>query len=343
MAIKVYNRISKIKGLWEQLFSKNPTLTYFQSYEWNQCLENRFKSLHFIKYRNCKIRYIVCNDELIAPLVINEAEHHINMVGHDESSDYLTFIHGPMSVECLKKDIKEVLITYRNYHFQLSKINEIFPMREAMEKLISDEIKCIETHSAACVHVFTDYDTSLYNNMGKSKRQNYRTALNRMEKDGHKYIIETGFKKVDKKLSQKLYKLYFQRRYDCDEQPSGRLKQLYYRVRYRIGISSFGDRQDVLSNYAKRKPVFLSSIFIDGNLAAFCEGAYSNDGKIICIARVATHSDYYKYSPGFVLLVNTIDKVKDQIRVFDLTRGTESYKFDLNGVKHLNYSYQIET
>lgn len=340
MVITRCQRINDIRLLWEKLYSQNRTATFFQSFSWNLCLEQRFRSLHFMKYRNCVLEYLIVDEEVIAPLVINKSEKCITILGNEESSDYLSYIHGNITVDYLAEAISRIMVQYANYSFRLCKINESSLMYKAIEKL-DEKVKFREAYTTSCVMVLTDYEKSFYDSLSKSKRQNFRTSLNRIEKDGHSYQIETHYGKIDNKKSVELYRVYFQRRTDCDEQPKGEFKKLYSTLRYILGVSRLGDCKDVLSNYAKNSEVFLATIKIDGILAAYCEGGYSNDGKRLCIARVATNSDYYKYSPGMLMFVNIIESLKNQIDCFDLTRGTEQYKFDLNGVLHLNHSYLL--
>ena len=98
-------------------------------------------------------------------------------------------------------------------------------------------------------------------------------------------------------------------------------------------------RIDPLTLYSRVCPVFLAQIHINGKLAAFCEGALSVDKNTLYIARVATNKDFYHYSPGQILFINVIDKIKNEIRFFDLTRGNEDYKIKLGAKPHYNYLF----
>ncbi len=337
MAVVIYNRIEQIKELWKELFEENSDLTFFQSYEWNECLERRFQRLHLIKYPHFHLEYAVLCNSIIAPLIINEKEKKVFILGHDEMSDYLSFVYRDNEIEELDEHIYEIVSYYQGYSIQLSKINESFKMKRAIEHLISCHNICLETHTTACVFIPMSFEDSLYTSMSKSKKQNYRTSLNRLKKDGKSYKIETHYGPIKKPLELELYRLYFQRRNECDEKKPG----LYSRLRYRYGLSKYGNQYDVLSCYASDNPVYLAMIHIEGKLAAFCEGAYSNNRKRLCISRVAINSEYAKYSPGIIMLVDIINKQKSRLDYFDLTRGQESYKYDLGGILHRNYSYTI--
>jgi CelD/BcsL family acetyltransferase involved in cellulose biosynthesis len=96
-----------------------------------------------------------------------------------------------------------------------------------------------------------------------------------------------------------------------------------------------------LSRYSQLCPVFLAQTFINGELAAFCEGVLCNDGQTLCIARVATKKAYYHYSPGQILFVRAIDEIKNNVRYFDLTRGDEDYKVKLGAKPHANFLFEI--
>ena len=97
---------------------------------------------------------------------------------------------------------------------------------------------------------------------------------------------------------------------------------------------------DVLSEYSQCDSVFLSTIIINNEIAAYCEGGFNNN-NVLSIARVATNLDYYHFSPGQILLIETIESIRETVRYFDLTRGLEEYKFKLGGCLHNNYKFTI--
>jgi CelD/BcsL family acetyltransferase involved in cellulose biosynthesis len=88
--------------------------------------------------------------------------------------------------------------------------------------------------------------------------------------------------------------------------------------------------------------VFYSIISIDQKMAGFCAGFTSADG-CTSIPFLAIDSRFSQYSPGGLLITETIRQLINQGRVtsLDLARGDEQYKFTYGGAEHTNYSYDI--
>lgn len=337
---EIYNTIKEISPLWNKLYVNNPNLTWFQSYNWNESLEKKFWGRKHTRYSKCRLIYIVFDKKIIVPLVENRKKKLISLLGNDESSDYLSFIFGSTVTEqelyiaCI-----EIFSGYRNYKFILDKIYNN-SLCVALNRFLEDKRLSCQVYKKECVHVVTQTESeSFYKSLSKSSRQNYRTAINRIKKTGYSYEIKTDVRQVSISESEVLYEMYAERRAICDNL---NLKgQLISKAREFIkGILRENDI-DVLSDYCVKEPVFLSEILIDGKLAAYCEGNINNDKQAILISRVAIKKEFYNFSPGHILLIDTIENVKDKFRYFDLTRGTETYKFKLGGKIHYNYCYEL--
>jgi len=339
MSISVIYNIKRIKALWEKLYEANSEMSFYQSFYWNYCLDKRTR-LKNIKKNNAIIEYVICNERMIAPLVVNKKEKTVFILGYEDSSDYLSFIYNSNDIETISRDIGSILNCFKGYKFIVNKINQNMSMYRAVEMWTSSSTAVLEKKSSDCVYINTNYIGTIYDTMTKSSRQNYRTSLNRLKKDNKSYRVEFKFSTLSKEFSLELYKLYCLRRNDCSENKKKRFD--IGKIKRILKTTKFGMNADVLSKYGLTEPVFWAGIYIDNVLAAFCEGAYTNDKKRLCISRVATNPDFYIYSPGIIMFVDIIDKLRDDIDLFDLTRGDEDYKFKLGGVVHNNYSFLFE-
>ena len=229
---------------------------------WSITFTERKNNTKDVSYCN-----VVFDECLILPLVINQRKKEITLLGHGESSDYLSFIYGEYNSKIFAEAILYVLNKFSQYKFILDKINQSNPLANMLQDGI-DSIKITEIEKE-CVYVPTNNgSTSFYNSLSKSARQNYRTAKNRLKKDGHTYQVETEVGKVNNERAQQLYELYRARRDDCDSR-SNLSKTIKKTLKAIVDFVLHKTSTDLLSYYAQQENVFLSEVYIDGELAAF--------------------------------------------------------------------------
>lgn len=338
MQTKIYRKIEEISFLWNDLYRNGMEMSFFQSYEWNNVLEIKF---HESKIENCgkTLFYYVFDNSIIAPIILDKWKKQITILGQNESSDYLSFIFSQFDEELCIKAISFIIKDYQSYTFLLDKINESNPMVKALKKGLNQFN--IQEVDKECVYVPTQNSKeTFYSSLSKRTRQNYRTAKNKIKKDGHSFFLKIENDILSEYKAQELYNLYKARREDCDCRNiilKKILKTLKLLKRFIFQKKSV----DILTSYSQQTKVFLSEIYIDDELAAFCEGNYNNRADVISIARIATNNKFYFYSPGQVLLIDTIEHIRNKVAYFDLTRGVEDYKFRLGGVRHTNKCFII--
>lgn len=334
MKIEKFQSIQEIKNLWLDLYNENPDLTVFQSYQWNVIQEQHFYGQKLL-YISCELIYFVCNNFLIFPLIINRLKKKIFFLGQEEPSDYLSPIY--------KKNLSDIdfdqFISYLKEHYHqyeliLDRINTSNPFYRVVEQYsVSHNINII-IKECVKIHLNTESNT-FYESLSKSARQNYRTAKNRLAKDGKSYEIIIEQNHLSPKKIIELYSLYKERRNNKDK--NSKFKIIFIKfLKTTLSFLGLFKKNDILSLFSKNNKTFLAEIKINQELAAFCEGVTERN-KTLTIIRVATNNKYYKYSPGQILLIDTIEQIKNKFEVFDLTRGTEDYKFHLGGKIHNNY------
>lgn len=342
MKVNTYIHISEVQEFWHTLYENNENLSFYQSYEWNSCLEKQFYTSKMLRYRGCQLVYYVFESQVILPLVIDSRNKNISLLGQKESSDYLSFIFKKLDDNLLKAILDFLLNKYENFCLHFDKINESNILCKMLQKMETLQNFNIKSEKKECVYISLNADmNSFYQSLSKNARQNYRTAKNRLKRDNHSYQVRTTVTKIDNSQAGIYYNLYRERRDYCDKREFF-VKNFRHSAKKMISFLPGFSSIDPLTLYSVQVPVFLSSIFVDNELAAFCEGSYNNRKDTISIARIATNEVYYSYSPGQILLIETIEQLKDQIHFFDLTRGVEDYKFKLNGKKHYNYSFLLQ-
>lgn len=72
-------------------------------------------------------------------------------------------------------------------------------------------------------------------------------------------------------------------------------------------------------------------LYINNRIAAFFDSISA--GKTIIIPRLAISDEFNRYSPGMILINESVKSLIDErISVVDLTHGTEQYKLSMGGI-----------
>lgn len=83
--------------------------------------------------------------------------------------------------------------------------------------------------------------------------------------------------------------------------------------------------------------------FLNNKLVAFMTGFVTNYNEIV-FPYLAIDSTFASYAPGKLMIAESIKYLQEHsaIRVLDLSRGDEKYKFEMGGIRHYNYRFEIE-
>lgn len=336
MFLKQYQNISDIKELWEELYLKNTTNTFFQTYYWNYLLYSHFVGNKVFALSK-KLIIFVYDNKVIAPLVIDSEKKIISILGENCSSDYLSFVFADGQSSAVKGMLTQLFDLYPEYLFRADRINEHSEFCNILNDffVVGLRKRIVEK---ACVYIKLDRAThSHYDKLSKHVRQNYRTALNRMKIDSLEVEFSSKVGTVDVSLAKYFLQIYKQRRLDCSK-VNVFIYLLKSIIKNAIDALGVANHKDILTEYSIRQDVFYSWLKLNGEIASFCEGAINNN-NILSISRVSINPKFYKYSPGLILLVKTIDSLPEDIKYFDLTRGEEDYKYQIGGIQHINKCY----
>lgn len=173
----------------------------------------------------------------------------------------------------------------------------------------------------------SDYE-SWFKTLSSSVRQNIRTAYNRLNSDGCSLSVEIFSKESTEPFPlDEIINLYCERHRQRYGVRTSRLK------RWLLKHISFATRYYLEAD--NRLTVLLR---INGRAAAFLSGLY-NDSRLI-VPRLSICADFNRYSPGMILVCETIRHliVQTPIRILDLSKGEEQYKFKLGGQIHHSLS-----
>lgn len=188
------------------------------------------------------------------------------------------------------------------------------------------------------IDIKSGYD-NWFQRLHKSARQNIRTAYNRLRKEGKSYDFQASSIHTDclgrKKARLLLYSKRIIEKNDFQFNPNSRVHI------YLNALNRFLDPMTAALN--KMKDSIHMDLIIDGELAAFLSG-FITESKTVIVPRLAIDTKFRAYSPGIVLIAETIRYLTQQypqIEFLDLSRGDESYKIACGGQIYYNFQYEL--
>ena len=196
-------------------------------------------------------------------------------------------------------------------------------------------VKSLSKVECVAVSLPENYDEYI-SSLSSSVRQNIRTAYNRLKRDGKSLelkIYRGG--QIPEDVRKEVMKVYIGRLFSKYKKKSG-LLLWYYLLKYNY-IKHDTKSLFELSN------AFHSILYIDGKIAAFANGLQDFQGNQIVVPRLAIDINCKFYSPGYLLLCETVKYLIENtnVRCYDLSRGTEKYKFDLGGKSYWTHSFRL--
>lgn len=117
-----------------------------------------------------------------------------------------------------------------------------------------------------------------------------------------------------KKIIDACYKVYVQRQAKQYEKGV-----IYHRFSYKW--------INYMSQTVTSEEGFVAIVKVDGQVAAFMKGYNNVRTESLEVPRLAINDEYYFYSPGVLLVNETMKWIYDQddVSILDLCRGTEKY------------------
>ena len=224
-------------------------------------------------------------------------------------------------------------ILYKIKDIKLRRVSAGSPLHDYAVKA-GDKYK--EQAATVCVGipVPADFDTH-FASLSSSNRQNIRTAYNRLNRDGKSYAIKVfdNVESLGAVERGQIMDIYMKRLFSKYKQ-RGAVKTAIKRFVYEH------IKHDTHSLFSLAN-TFHAILYIDGEAAAFLSGFTDHGRSTIVVPRLAVDIDYKFYSPGYILLCETLKHLSADgtIRLLDLSRGDEKYKLDLGGKKYYTHSF----
>lgn len=311
--------IYTLKKVWDRIYLSNDTIKPTQSYSYYKILFHSFY-LHIKEHLRRRIifHYFKSIDgECIIPLVVYSKKKSLTGISNYQRLDYEDCISSTNNTSFLKECFKRITIEYPEYQLNIENINQ----DNLYYSLFGKQMELYET----CVSIDTglDYDSYIAS-LSKHQRQNIRTAYNKLSNNNFEIRLE----KFDKNrpVPNRLWK-------DCLR---------IYDERHQLpttGFSWWNHQLNAFSHILKKAEGWqLNVLFHQNTPIAYMAGLCSSRQSCYYIPRLCINNNYKEYSPGILLLTETIKlQIKDNIRYVDLMRGDEPYKTAMGGTPHFNY------
>jgi len=196
-------------------------------------------------------------------------------------------------------------------------------------KVLAKDLQPVRENMNITIPIGESYE-SYYASLSKNTRQNVRTAYNRMNTDGRQWTMELlDGKELTRTVEKELMDVYVARR----------------KARYRTtsAIHEWFLRHEHFNTIAMRRQENARFIIlrIDNVVAAFLAGYVDNNHQSLLIPRLAINNAFSRYSPGVVLVNESMKLLEDKLHLkyLDLSKGDEKYKFQMGGVNYYTFDF----
>lgn len=344
----------------QQASPNNKLCTYFSMHnaqleevwchtEKQNCETSPFLYFDYMKYifqctaRKLSVRpMIICVKSpgegilMIAPVKKYIGSNKLKMLGDTQGCGHTDFLFKPgLSEEEAHRCINLFMSKYGK-RIHLDRINENSLLHSYFAKQKETEITSGEW---PCVRIkFTEDIDRHIKALSASVRQNLRTAYNRMKRDSIEYELKIWMPQnaMEPQDRKKITNLYLQRLFGrYKSRKAGNLLYKFYKTIYYSCI-----KHDSRS-LRKSGNAFHAALFNGEECMCFMSGFANHEETRAVIPRLAINDTYKFYSPGYILICETMKwlATHSAIREIDLSRGTEKYKIDMGGELYHTHSY----
>lgn len=334
MIIKKYNSIKKIEEIYDELYNSLPKKHAFQSLSFLKQTDTLYYKL---RWRSSVSYYVVFEQD--KPILIAGFRKYnkdtVILLGSRAGYDYCDIIWSNENVfedgiklvfaELKRSKIKNIIWKFwevDNYSFTtIKKLVNVVEINEVKNTRIN-------------IGNYDSYD-DYWKSLGKHAKQNVRTAYNRLKRENKKIefkfydsntICENNFcTKLDEFLD-----LYLVRQ-SLKYKGGKKLHQLY--------LSKF----NYITNSLRNDHSIMMEIRINDELAAFMQGTLNSDWSEYEIPRLAINDKFAFFSPGMILVNEAIKYMmgNTDIKIFNLCRGDEKYKYDMGGENYYTANVKL--
>lgn len=329
-----YKDIRDVKNIWNLLVKKEDIVVY-RNYDWNKLIIKNIKqSPRQILTSNIHFSfYVLLNNNvprILAPIQIDRKNKLYGILGSKGTAKNLDFIGNGTEFEVgVLTDY--ILTDNKNSIFYFEDITEnaiVYPY-------LANNYSSTKTMNSYIIKIM-DNEEEYLRILSKSTRQNIRTAYNRMNKDDIKYglSVYSPTNPIDKKIKFRIVDILQDRaQHWIGKRVNKNILRLLYSSIRQININSIN----------QIKETYCFTVSLNEEVAAFMI-AYKNKESFL-VPKLAIDINYGRYSPGAVLIIESLKWLRENtnVKYLDLSRGDEKYKTTYGGVKYLNHFFKIDS
>lgn len=321
----------QLKNIWDDFYQDNLYLSPYSSWEYNNISYNcfKFQTSRWKEKNFFLVEYI--NDKAVAIIPLTFRRGNLNIFGDFESGGALDFIYPEnTSDEVFGNIFYDLRKFFPKQTLCLNKINERSPLYKYLQAKHYEP-----SNTRKCVKIpFGNSYKEYYQGLSRNQRLNINKTFNRLEHDKQEYSIDIKINSiVSDKFMKDALRIYNKREGERVGHERGyvsKFRQLHF--------------EPITPALQKMSNNFNAGLSLKGvGLIAFLSGFITNGNEFIG-PRCAMDSTFARYSPGKLLINESIKWLiaNTNIRCLDLSRGDENYKYEMGGIQHINYAYEIK-
>ena len=334
---------NECEAICNDMYRNNEWLTPYQSYHFLSIVKLGRKETNpfcTIGYKETNI--VIYRDEIpviLAPLYVSEVKKRILLRGEFSIMAHLDFIYDVgVSNDDYKYLFDYLRKEYPGFVLCFDRISE----KSKTYKAINELFKGNDMEKSICVSIpfYSGYE-KWFKDLKKSFKQDIRSGYNRLRTDEKQYLFcFDNSHTINKTVSKEILALYSKRACEHSGIKPGLKSSIIQK--YLMVTKKSNPFNLALENDEK---YIGGRIYIDGNMAAYCQCILANDRRVI-VPKLSIDLNYKRYNLGGLLINEMIKNISENIGLdtacqLDLSRGDERYKYDYGGIEHYNYEYTI--
>lgn len=329
LKLHIHKRLSSVRKQWKRIEKSSSTnMSAYQSYYVNAVVKKRLFVYGFKE--GYSARYLELREDgkplMILPICKYRGTENYCSLGNFNGFQVYDFVYAQeMTIEKMRRCLQLILQSIQPSQLSFYNVPEYSLLYQSIagtEKLRSGYTVTCQKNDNVCIDTENDYDL-WYGKLSKSTRQNIRTAYNRMKTDDIQLRFESyrGVK-LKRSFLNPLIELYCKRHEARYEVKTSFWKKLYLKY---VDFSTA-----CLRSYHDN---FCTAVYMNEKPAAFMSGMVEKDGTSVVIPRLSINDDFSRYSPGVVLINETVRQLTSDtgVRILDLSKGAEGYKLFMGG------------
>lgn len=332
--------MASLESAWKEL-EHGVEMTVFQSYDWNMLLIEQWMRFRYNRRLSKIYIFQVIEDGkvvLIAPMIVQRKSFGIKWLGRKKGiyflgiesySDYMNMIYDHVENSWFDFIFKEISKLFSQLDFKLEYVRDDTALAAWCKK------KRLEDHLTTSAFVELPATAEEYNTrLSKSTKQNLRTALNRMKKDGYVYELFVHKNINDEEFINELSTIHAERTKIKNRVHDQDWIHYYSRMLHANYEELKNKTYDIIKNSMRRmKNSVIVVVKMNNETVGYLYGL--RDDRAIRIMQNCFKNQYAFYSPlfrgAYDFIVNQIENPQNGITQVDFTRGDEPYKIKLGG------------